>query len=195
MPSLSEEALRWEPAAASLQPIPELHFAQLRFAGDPATAADAAEVRRQASALGRAAMRDEVSRRAFGLERPDTARGIGEPRIDSIRTLRRVGPDDQVVFDLVAEITQQRSVELSRGGPRFPFTGGATVIIGPEGNVRHTIYKRAMNAGRLEQQREFMTGRGRTYWKRRGAMLMAAEAPFALLHAIKTSAAPRSRRR
>jgi hypothetical protein len=183
VPNLSEEALRWEPASPSLAAIPELHFAELRFAGDPATAASAAELRRQACALGRALVKDENSREAFGLAAPG-AKGVDEPRVESIRTLRRVGPDNQIVFDLVAEITQCRQVPLSQSGLTFTFFGGATVIIGPEGNVRHVIYKRSMNDKRVAIQQEFMSGQGRRYWEETEQRMKPVQVPFALLHGI-----------
>lgn len=182
VPSLSEESLQWDPAPASLPSIPRLHFGNLHFAGDPASAADDEELRDQATALGRAIMADDQSREAYGLERPDAERGIGTPRVESIRTLRRVGPDNQIVFDLVAEVTQERQVDLSSRGSTFPFMGGATVIIGPEGNIRHIIYKRAMNSTRLDRQRQFMMGAGKTYWTRSGGRVIPKPSPFALLH-------------
>jgi hypothetical protein len=180
VPNLSEEALRWE-FADTLPGIPELHFAELRFAGDPATAASAGELERQARALGAALVKDATSRAAFGLAPPGTA-GVELPRVESIRTLRRVGPDNQVVFDLVAEITQRRLAQPQGGGPAFPFLGGATVIIGPEGNVRHVIYKRALNDKRLAEQWAFMNGAGRAYWERTERGMLPVQAPFALLH-------------
>jgi hypothetical protein len=180
VPNLSEEALRWEFADA-IPVIRDLHFAELRFAGDPATAANAEELDRQACALGIAIVRDEASRAAFGLASPG-AGGVELPRVESIRTLRRVGPDNQVVFDLVAEITQRRMAAPPGGGPAFAFLGGATVIIGPEGNVRHVVYKRALNDQRLAAQWDFMKGRGRAYWEEREGRLAPAQAPFKLLH-------------
>lgn len=181
VPNLSEESLRWEPAA-ELPAIPKLHFAELKFAGDPATAASERELRRQACELGRALVASTGSHAAFGLAPAGTS-GAEEPLVESIRTLRRIGPDNQVVFDLVAEITQRRIVRLNDGGPSFPFLGGATVIIGPEGNVRHVIYKRALNEERLKAQREFITSdAGRRYWQSSGALLNPVAAPFALLH-------------
>lgn len=179
--SLSEDSLRWQSPFPPMPPIRELHFAELRFAGDPATASSEDELRRQACVLGRAMVKDSDSLQSFGLARPDAAAGVEEPRVESVRTLRRIGPDNQVVFDLVAEITQRRLV-ASPGGPPFPFLGGATVIVGPEGNVRHVIFKRAMNERRLEEQRRFMAGAGQKYWKRVDETWAPAPAPFALLH-------------
>jgi hypothetical protein len=180
VPNLSEESLRWESTATGLS-IPALHFRRLRFAGDPATAASRHELRRQARAVGRMLVKDDAARAAFGLA-PSDASGVDKPRVESIRSLRRVGPDSQVVFDLVAEITQSRMVPLSAGGPLIPFLGGATIIIGPEGNVRHAIYKRVMNERRLEEQREFVGGVGNQFWDELNGTLSPKSTPFRLLH-------------
>ena len=181
VPSLSEEALRWEPAS-ELPAIRALHFSELKFAGDPATAAGEAELSRQACELGKAIVATPDSLAAFGLAAVGD-QGAQEPVVESIRSLRRVGPDNQVVFDLVAEITQGRMAPLYDGGPMFPFLGGATVIIGPEGNVRHTIYKRVLKEERLEAQRQFLQSEeGSRYWVEQDRTLTPRPAPFALLH-------------
>ena len=183
VPNLSEEALRWEPCGEPLR-ISKLHFGELEFAGDPATAADERELHRQACELGRAMVADDASLAAFGLARPRVG-GTGEPRVESIRTLlRRVGPDNQVVFDLVAEVTQRRLVQPESGGDAFPFLGGATIIIGPEGNVRHVIYKRALNEARAAEQQEYMaSAEGQRYWSVVNGRQTPIPAPFQLLHA------------
>ena len=178
VPSLSEDALRW--AAADLPPIPALHFKWLRFAGDPATAASADELQRQACELGRAVTANKAALAGFGLA-AEGEFGAEAPQIESIRTLRRVGPDNQVVFDLVAEVTQRRMIAMADGRPSFPFFGGATVIIGPEGNVRHVVYKRVLKHERVEQQRSFISSdAGRNYWDQ--ATMRPLAMPFAALH-------------
>ena len=181
VPNLSEEALRWEPAH-ELPVIRKLHFGVLKFAGDPATAADEGELNRQACELGKAMVATPTSLAAFGLAAVGD-HGAEEPVVESIRSLRRIGPDNQVVFDLAAEITQRRMVSVHDGGPMFPFLGGATVIIGPEGNVRHAIYKRVLKEERLEAQRRFLlSDAGSRYWVEQGRELTPIAAPFALLH-------------
>ena len=181
VPNLSAEALRWEPCLEPLQ-IGALHFRELKFAGDPATAANAEELKRQACELGRAMVASDATLVAFGLARPGIG-GTEEPRVESIRTLRRIGPDNQVVFDLVAEVTQRRVVQPAGGGPAFPFLGGATIIIGPEGNVRHVIYKRALNDDRAREQHAYMTSEeGQRYWTVVDGLQKPLAAPFQLLH-------------
>ncbi|MPY91448.1 MAG: peptidase M4 [Luteitalea sp.] len=193
VPNLSEEALRWEEPAEPLPPIPGLDFAVLKFKGDPASAADIEELRRQACALGKWLVASDAAQRAFGLAAPDPSARIYPPCVESIRTLRRVGPDGQVVFDLVAEVTQRRTGRVSPRGAFFEFTGGATVIVGPEGVVRYVIRKRITNDERLERQRQYMTHAGRRYWARADGALRPASSPFRLLH--RPRGAPRRRSR
>ena len=44
---------------------------------------------------------------SFGLQTPQED-SIGKPCIESIRSARRIGPDGQILFDIVAEISQRR---------------------------------------------------------------------------------------
>ncbi len=159
--NLSEDALLWRAPQRPLPPVPGLDFASLRFAGDPAHAACADERCRQAHQLGKYLIEDEHLHE-FGLLLPGDPRLQGDrvslPCIQSIRTSRRVGPDRQVAFDLVAEITQTREVQASADSPAFTFHGGATLILGPSGEVRYVIAKSVAGTGRVERRREFVTG-------------------------------------
>src|SRR4029450_8697967 len=110
---LSEDALVWRALPRELPCVRRLSFAELKFAGDPASPADRGELEEQACALGEVITRPD-NLELFGLtadwdDRLDGSRGT-LPCIQSIRTSRRVGPDAQVVFDLVAEVTQSRFV-------------------------------------------------------------------------------------
>jgi hypothetical protein len=98
-----------------------------------------------------------------------------------VRSSRRVGPDGQVVFDLVAEVTQRRIVR--RDGETFDVYGGATVLLGPKGDVRYLIAKNVANEDRLVRQLRFMREGGARYWTRdeHGAHV-ARDDTFALLH-------------
>jgi hypothetical protein len=162
--SLSEDALLWRSPIPAVSDIEDLSFAKLQFRGDPACAAGSAELQRQARALGRAITRPECLAQ-FGLV-PLSTPGAQRPRIHSIRSSRRIGPDGQVVFDLVAEVTQQRSVSFV--GPKGPRTldyyGGATVILGPHGEIRYVIAKNIANENRLRRQLEFVRGVGAHFW-------------------------------
>ncbi|OOO03078.1 MAG: hypothetical protein USCGTAYLOR_00671 [Chromatiales bacterium USCg_Taylor] len=181
--SLSEESLRWQCSELSVKTIPELNFAHLQFEGDPASPADAGELCRQAIALG-AVLGCPHNLKQFGLARAgDPALGgdsVSLPRVQSIRSSRRIGPDGQIVFDLVAEVTQRRSVRAPEG--MFDFFGGATVIIGPKGEVRYVIAKNILNEKRRHQQREFMRGAGQRYWKMHDGVITPVPNALKLLH-------------
>jgi hypothetical protein len=136
VPDLSEQALLWHPPVEPLPPVPGLAFADLVRPKQPNGAPSEEELRRRAVALGEFVI-DPRWRRQFGL----IAARTRDPRVDlpvieSIRSLRRIRPDNSIDFDLVAEITQRR--RLSR---RRWFYGGSTVIIGADGRVRYAIVK------------------------------------------------------
>ena len=184
--SLSEDALVWKGPRRPLAPVPRLDFGELRFQGDPARAASAEELRRQACALGQYVSRDE-NLAEFGLVRPDDPRLAGDtvdlPRIESIRTARRAGPDGQIVFDLVAEITQLRQVKASREGPAFSYHGGCTVILGPSGEVRYLVTKSVIGNQRLARRREFLgSPTGDLYWALAGNRYAQRGGMFKHLH-------------
>jgi hypothetical protein len=182
---LSEDALLWQPPMKAIRPLTGLTFAALRFEGDPGRPAGPGELRRQAGALGQI-ISDPLYAEAFGLALPGDRRLGGDelelPRVQSIRSSRRVGPDGQVVFDLVAEVTQVRRVRSRDGQPSFDFIGGATVIIGPDGVIRYTISKSVLNDRRLERQREFATSGLGQLWEAGNGRLVPARQPFKLLH-------------
>jgi hypothetical protein len=184
-PSLSEDALRWRPPERYIPEIAELSFANLQFDGDPGRPAGAAELQRQACALGRQITHPEYLQ-AFGLARPGHPRLRGDPVdlpcIQSIRSSRRVGPDGQVLFDLVAEVTQRRVVRDRNGGDEFEYYGGATLILGPKGEVRYTIVKNVLNEERLNRQCDFMQKAGRRFWREENGRKTPVAQLFRLLH-------------
>lgn len=158
--SLSEDALLWQPPQCDLPPIEALHFGNLRFAGDPGRAADTEELRRQTEALGAYIMRPGIARE-FGCALPDDP-DLRDDRVDpaqicSVRSLRRIGPDKAASFDLVAEIVQRRWVRVP-GEASVEVMGGATVIIGADGQFRYVIRKSVADprrmAAHLQQARE-----------------------------------------
>lgn len=167
--SLSEDALRWKGPRLALPPVPGLDFGELRFKGDPAHAVGIEELQRQANALGQFATIPEHLEE-FGLVADGDARlggdHVDDPTIESIRAARRAGPDGQIVFDLVAEITQLRHVEASSPGPRFSYHGGSTVILGPDGKIRYLVLKNVVGVGRAKRRMDFMrTMTGMEYWR------------------------------
>lgn len=164
VPSLSEGALLWRTPMRTLPIEPELSFAHLQFQGDPGRAANAEELERQARAFGQLAA-DPDYRHEFGLAGRDDPALEGDilhlPVVESVRPSRRVGPSGQVVFDLIAEVTQRREVRPRDGKPGFDFYGGATAILDPKGLVRFVIRKSVLDAGRLRRQRDFLEGTGK----------------------------------
>jgi hypothetical protein len=179
----AEEELVWQPPTLPLAAIGALSFARLQFESEPGRPVSIAEARRQAHALGQVVAQRELLER-FGCTWPGDPDLQGDevdpPQIESLRTSRRVGPDGQIVFDLVAEVTQRRRV---RGNPGFDFYGGCTVIIDPQGQVRYTILKRVTHNERLACQREFMQSEiGRRYWLQNGRQLIPRPQMFRLLH-------------
>jgi hypothetical protein len=175
--TLSEDSLRWSGPSRELPLIDDLNFAELQFKGDPGRPAGLDELRRQARALGRfICHRDRLAE--FGLMEPDDS--IDRPCIESIRSSRRVGPDGQIVFDLVAEVTQRRTIDSPEGS--FDLYGGSTVILGPDGEIRYVIRKSIGQEERVEEQLAYMTGPGRAYWQSQQGRLVPAEKMFRLLH-------------
>ena len=185
VPNLSEDALLWLGPSEMLPPCAELSFAELRFRGDPSAPAGPKELKRQAQALGRFMTR---SGRAamFGLvTRAEAERDgltVGMPTVQSIRTTRRVGPAGQIVFDVVAEVTQSRTARTNRGAT-FEFFGGSTVVLDPEGKVRYIIVKNVGSQTREDRQRRFMSSAaGRALWMQRSGAMQPRPQLFRLLH-------------
>ena len=171
VPDLAEDFLLWRPPDIEMEPIKALHFKELRFAGDPGRAADETELRRQAEALGAYVMRPRYAQ-AFGCALPGDAQLKGDhvdpAVVGSIRSLRRVGPDRQVTFDTVAEITQRRWCRQSSGILSEVF-GGSTVILGPDGRVRYVIRKSLKDQRRIQAQADYLDGKGDSKgWTKRG---------------------------
>jgi hypothetical protein len=197
VPNISEEALLWRPTRKPLAAVAGLDFANLRFRGDPGCAADPEELRRQACVLGDFVSRPE-HREEFGLVANGDGRLNGAmvslPTVRSIRTSRRVGPDGQIAFDVVAEVTQLCTV--TQGAQRFEYHGGSTIILGPSGEVRYVILKSVVGANRLERRREFLHSEaGKRYWMRGNGFYTPKKNLFKLLHDTDNVAAAADPRR
>jgi hypothetical protein len=91
--------------------------------------------------------------------------------INSIRPVRRSGPEGQFIMDVVIEITQKRPGYLDKssdevlhwnpGGeePDFWMRGGCTLLIDLEtGKLRYCIYKRISSKHRYERYRKYVQG-------------------------------------
>ena len=124
--------------------------------------------------------------RLFGLTRPDDP-CLGQdtvelPWVQSIRSSRRIGPNGQVVFDLVAEVTQRRIVRGDSGNAQFYFYGGSTLILGPDGNIRYIISKSVVNEERWQRQRNFLSTDRGYLWEIVNGMYTPRRQLFRLLH-------------
>nr|MDQ6914155.1 hypothetical protein [Verrucomicrobiota bacterium] len=166
---MMEDAVRWETPEASLA-LPELAFSKLRFDGDPGRPASAQEMIRQANALGRFvtdAKRAHYFRLiSSGMPRPKGVLQASPPRVESVRVARRATPDNRVLFDLVAEVTQSCTVSVA--GDTFDMDGGCTVVIGPNGEIRYVVAKGFANADRRKRQHAALNGPLQGFWKKSG---------------------------
>ncbi len=177
--NLSEQELLWRRPEHEVGPIEGLAFADLQFDGDPGRPMSAEELTRRAKILGRFVTQPQHLA-LFGLAPPSEADGLDHPCVESIRTNRRVSPDGDVGFDLVAEVTQKRLI--AAGDERLLFFGGSTVILGPRGRVRYAIIKRVDNRARIEDQVAFVTSdRGRELWETSEGMLKPKRDFFRML--------------
>jgi len=159
--TLAEDELRWQAPDPEIPSELGLSFATLEFVGDPGCPASPDELTRQAKLVGAMVTRHFDQ---FGLMHQRDARPneqVDLPRVQSVRSCRRVGPDGQVVFDLVAEVTQRRIV--GDGAGDFAMYGGATLLVGPKGEVRYVIAKNIRNEQRAERNRAFAIGQGRAF--------------------------------
>jgi hypothetical protein len=146
---LSEDALRWSPPERAIPPVAELAFARLRFDREPGDVADLDELVRRGDHVGRLVTREPYY---FGLA-PWTRRSteVEKPVVQSVRSLRRLGPDGNLNFDLVAEVTQRR--RTPEGNWMY---GGATVVFDHRGQVRYAVCKHVASRPREEQLEAFL---------------------------------------
>ncbi len=151
VPTLSEDSLRWKLPQSGRIVIGPLCFRHLGldFRNGLCDWPDdgGAALRRAVQALGETLCTPRYAH-DFGVAAPN--RFIRPPTVLSLRTLRRVSPREDVTFDLVAEVVQQRRV------PEGWFFGGSTIVISSEGEVRYAIAKHIDSARRLAEQRKWL---------------------------------------
>lgn len=92
--------------------------------------------------------------------------------IHSLRPVRRIGPGNQLLVDLLVEITQKRPGYLDQDSPDwvddadpenvdFWFRGGCTLLIDMKtSKIRYCIYKNMEEQERYQRQRDYYKG----YW-------------------------------
>ncbi len=166
---MTEDAVRWQPPGEALN-VKGLAFRDLKFEGEPGQPASAEELVRQAHALGKFVTSPKYAdffRIVAPAERlPKNVVQASPPLVQSIRVARRAAPDGRVLFDLVGEVTQ--SCTVNRKGEFFDTTGGCTVVIDPEGNVRYSIFKKFGGEDRQARQHAAMRGPLKRFWKKSG---------------------------
>lgn len=144
---LTEDALLWRGPETWLPQVARLDLADAPVKDDQGTVrrrTPQEAVRIRAEVLGHYVTRPEHLY-YFGLAAPSRERHVERPIVESVRQLRRAGPDGTFNLDFVAEIIQRRK---SRG--RWIY-GGSTVILSTEGVIRFIIAKN-VNSLRREQQ-------------------------------------------
>jgi hypothetical protein len=202
--SLAADSLVWEPPPT---PLPTIKNVLNRLSLEWDLASDRRKAYEQSRANAFQVHRwlrdskqvsdDEIA--ALGLSRspgPTTIGGIdGELRpieVHAVRPSRRVGPDGQLLSDLVIEITQtfRAKSPVSRASGVSPgllegglFRGGCTLLVSlKQREVSYFVRKRVDSAARLAAQRAFS---GAMADELRATYSMHPEEgvePFALLH-------------
>lgn len=166
---MTEDAVRWQPPDARLR-IPGLAFRNLKFEGDPGQPANEKELVRQARCLGRF-VTDPKHAKLLQIVAPQARlpKGVTQAspaQVRSVRVARRATPDGGVVFDLIGEVTQTCTIQ--RAGDLFEMSGGVTVVIDPQGEMRYAIYKKFGSDRRQARQHAAMRGPLKQYWKKTG---------------------------
>jgi hypothetical protein len=185
--NLGEDALLWCAPQSSIEAVRALGFAELRFDGDPGRAPGSSELRRQANEVGRLVTRADY-RGEFGLVDPTTVKtgdsaeiaDVGVPTVESVRAARRVGPNSEILFDLVAEVTQR--VVRRHKSQKVELYGGSTILIDPWGQVRYVIRKRVLNEERDNEALAFITRAANTYYRLVGDVLTPRRSAFKAIH-------------
>jgi hypothetical protein len=150
---LSEGSLLWRAPERGLPPIEALKFSELRHGCEPGWFPPQAVREQRADALGEFVTTPD-RHRFFGIVEPgrrDDGR-YEAPTIESIRSLRRLTPDDDLDFHVVAEITQ-RFVRKGRS-----FYGGSTIVLDEDGQIRFVIGKGVRNERRRKATESFLAG-------------------------------------
>lgn len=167
--NLGEDSLLWSAPERVVPRAQGLSFAELAFEGDPGRPPRREELRRQAAEVGRL-VTDPRFRDLFGIldpRDPDVramVKAVDPPTVESVRATRRIGPNGEVVFDTVSEVTQ-RIVRVPEGRTRaVEMYGGATVLFDPMGGVRYVIRKGLLNDARENELVDFMDNGGAAFW-------------------------------
>jgi hypothetical protein len=93
----------------------------------------------------------------FGLAAPGAAKKIERPIVESVREVRRTGPDGTFNEDLVAEVVQRRRAK------GHWFYGGSTIVLSVSGVIRYVIAKNVLSARREAAFHKYLTGAPKRY--------------------------------
>ena len=154
VPDLSEGALLWQAPEPRVPAVAAIAYHNLKHAPRPELDPGEAERRRRAEAIGEL-VTHPLHARQFGLSADGGSADVEPPVVESVRTLRRISPDGELHFNIVAEITQRRRVHLT---PRrwYWFLGGATLVLDADGQVRYAIAKSVDSRTRLDTYRRYL---------------------------------------
>ena len=179
---LSEGALLWRPPSRTLARAEMLGFGELQSCAG--WSVDDGNRLTAANALGQYVTRDD-HRVHFGLVRPGRRAGstYHEPVVESVRTLRRLTPDDELEFQVVAEVSQRVTRD------RRHYYGGSTVIIGADGALQFVIVKHVDSAERQLRTDRYLARAPAEY---RQAFTLDAWCPGAVIRRFHVRRAPRS---
>jgi hypothetical protein len=159
VPDLSEDALLWRPPEVAMDVVDGLRFQDLHHGREPGWFENQDERERRSHTLGDFVTRDR--HQYFGLAAP--GRRDGEeydlPVVESVRTLRRLSPDDELDFHIVGEVTQR----VRKLGSRRWYYGGSTIIVDEEGRIRYVIGKGLRNRTRRAETDRFLAQAPREY--------------------------------
>jgi len=106
--------------------------------------------------------------------------------VHALRSAQRVGPDGDVLNQLIISLTQQRTVPIDGTDHKMTFRGGCTLILDLKTfRVQYCIMKSIVDDQRLERQKKYVRNRlgsslQATYFNRYCDEEIAE--PFALLH-------------
>ena len=177
--SYSEESLLWSPPEATdSEALPSCSGLQFDVFNSQDIEYRKAQKQKNCSALLEFATKNAEK---LGLSaNPNLKIELG-----SFHEMHRMSDEGKLIFDMVAEFTQERKVHYDPADPNSPpftFRGGTTVIINQDGSVRYSIKKSIHDEkdddknDRLKRQREYLT-------KRESEMSMAAYADEATIFA------------
>jgi hypothetical protein len=133
---ISEDALLWKGPSIPLPDLPGLQLSALQLKPDPGQTPDPEEIEREVGALADVVSDPRYSRE-FRIVRIDSDFGL--PTIESMRILRRVGPDRQVMFGLVCEVLQ--TAKSGASAENAGVVQGSTIILDGAGVIRFVIRK------------------------------------------------------